>query len=71
MRRTVRGDRAVSPAAVCALHPWHDTLREEPRTDTRAMAPAAASWSTVEDLARWAAFLADPDPRGAGRRKGR
>ncbi len=44
------------------VHPWYDTLREEPRTDTRAMAPAGQLWSTVADLARWAAFLADPDP---------
>ncbi|MFI7609043.1 serine hydrolase domain-containing protein [Micromonospora sp. NPDC049366] len=44
------------------VHPWHGTLREEPRTDTGAMAPAGQLWSTVEDLARWAAFLADPDP---------
>ncbi|TDC80580.1 class A beta-lactamase-related serine hydrolase [Micromonospora sp. KC606] len=44
------------------VHPWHDTLREEPRTDTGAMAPAGQLWSTVEDLARWAAFLADPAP---------
>ncbi|MFC7550437.1 serine hydrolase domain-containing protein [Plantactinospora sp. GCM10030261] len=43
------------------VHPWHDTLREEPRTDTGAMAPAGQLWSTVTDLARWAAFLADPD----------
>ncbi|NYF60161.1 serine hydrolase domain-containing protein [Micromonospora purpureochromogenes] len=44
------------------VHPWHDTLREEPRTDTGAMAPAGQLWSTVADLARWAAFLADPTP---------
>ncbi|MDZ5444049.1 serine hydrolase domain-containing protein [Micromonospora sp. 4G57] len=44
------------------VHPWLDTLREEPRTDTGAMAPAGQLWSTVEDLARWAAFLADPAP---------
>ncbi|MFD2765987.1 serine hydrolase domain-containing protein [Micromonospora eburnea] len=44
------------------VHPWHDTLREEPRTDTGAMAPAGQLWSTVADLARWAAFLADPAP---------
>ncbi|MFI7430597.1 serine hydrolase domain-containing protein [Micromonospora sp. NPDC049836] len=44
------------------VHPWHETLREEPRTDTGAMAPAGQLWSTVEDLARWAAFLADPAP---------
>ncbi|MGC5052130.1 serine hydrolase domain-containing protein [Micromonospora sp. DT48] len=44
------------------VHPWYDTLREEPRTDTRSMAPAGQLWSTVTDLARWAAFLAEPDP---------
>ncbi|MGK5741666.1 serine hydrolase domain-containing protein [Micromonospora sp. URMC 103] len=44
------------------VHPWHGTLREEPRTDTGAMAPAGQLWSTVADLARWAAFLADPTP---------
>lgn len=44
------------------VHPWHGTLREEPRTDTGAMAPAGQLWSTPVDLARWAAFLADPLP---------
>ncbi len=45
------------------VHPWHGTLREEPRHDSGAMAPAGQLWSTVTDLARWAAFLAAPDPR--------
>ena len=44
------------------VHPWHGTLREEPRHDAGAMAPAGQLWSTVADLARWAAFLADPVP---------
>ena len=44
------------------MHPWHGTLREEPCTDTGAMAPAGQLWSTARDLARWAGFLADPDP---------
>jgi CubicO group peptidase (beta-lactamase class C family) len=44
------------------VHPWLDTLREEPRPDTGAMAPAGQLWSTPADLTRWAAFLADPDP---------
>jgi len=44
------------------VHPWHGTLREEPRHDAKAMAPAGQLWSTVDDLARWAAFLTDPDP---------
>jgi CubicO group peptidase (beta-lactamase class C family) len=44
------------------VHPWHGTLREEPRHDAGAMAPAGQLWSTVSDLATWAAFLADPVP---------
>jgi CubicO group peptidase (beta-lactamase class C family) len=44
------------------VHPWHGTLREEPRHDSLAMAPAGQLWSTPADLARWAGFLADPDP---------
>ena len=42
------------------VHPWHDTLREEPRTDAGAMAPAGQLWSTADDLTKWAAFLAEP-----------
>jgi CubicO group peptidase (beta-lactamase class C family) len=34
----------------------------EPDIDLRATAPAGQLWSTVDDLARWAAFLAEPDP---------
>jgi len=44
------------------VHPWHGTLREEPRHDAGAMAPAGQLWSTCADLVKWAAFLADPDP---------
>jgi CubicO group peptidase (beta-lactamase class C family) len=44
------------------VHPWYDTLREEPRVDTRAMAPAGQLWSTPADLIKWAAFLAEPHP---------
>ncbi len=44
------------------VHPWDSTLREEPRADTAAMAPAGQLWSTAADLAKWAAFLVDPDP---------
>jgi CubicO group peptidase (beta-lactamase class C family) len=42
------------------VHPWLGTLREEPRHDGGAMAPAGQLWSTVADLAKWAAFLAEP-----------
>ena len=44
------------------VHPWHGTLREEPRHDSGAMAPAGQLWSTAADLVKWAAFLADPHP---------
>jgi CubicO group peptidase (beta-lactamase class C family) len=44
------------------VHPWHGTRHEEPRYDSKAMAPAGQLWSTLADLARWAGFLADPDP---------
>ncbi|MGC5032974.1 serine hydrolase domain-containing protein [Micromonospora sp. DT229] len=59
-RTTYAATAPFAPGYV--VHPWHDTLREEPRTDTGAMAPAGQLWSTVADLARWAAFLAEPDP---------
>ena len=44
------------------VQPWHRTLREEPRHDAGAMAPAGQLWSTAADLVKWAAFLADPHP---------
>jgi CubicO group peptidase (beta-lactamase class C family) len=44
------------------LHPWHGTLREEPREDAGAMAPAGQLWSTVDDLARFAAALTGHHP---------
>ena len=59
MRRTTY--QAQEPfARGYVVHPWYDTLREEPRHDTGAMAPAGQLWSTVDDLSRWAAFLAEP-----------
>jgi CubicO group peptidase (beta-lactamase class C family) len=54
--------QAESPfARGYVVHPWHGTLSEEPRHDAGVMAPAGQLWSTATDLARWAAFLADPD----------
>ena len=44
------------------VHPWYGTMREEPRLDAGAMAPAGQLWSTIADLATWVAFLAAPDP---------
>jgi CubicO group peptidase (beta-lactamase class C family) len=61
MRRT--GYHPVEPyARGYVVHPFHRTLREEPRLDAGAMAPAGQLWSTVTDLAAWAGFLADPVP---------
>ena len=44
------------------VHALDDSLHEEPRLDSGAMAPAGQLWSTVTDMAKWAAFLADPAP---------
>jgi CubicO group peptidase (beta-lactamase class C family) len=41
--------------------PYADRLLPEPEFPGNAFAPAAELWSTVDDLGRWAAFLADPD----------
>ncbi|MGI5236745.1 serine hydrolase domain-containing protein [Dactylosporangium sp. CA-139066] len=46
---------------------WSDYAHPEPLDDFGAIGPAAQLWSTAADLARWAAFLADPremDPNG-------
>jgi CubicO group peptidase (beta-lactamase class C family) len=39
-----------------AVHPFADVLLSEPEHDAGAMAPAGQLWTTVRDLARWAAF---------------
>jgi CubicO group peptidase (beta-lactamase class C family) len=49
-----------------SVHPWSGRLDPEPHTDTGAMAPAGQLWSTVVDLARFAAFWLDPDPAVLG-----
>ncbi len=46
---------------------YSDHARPEPPVDLAGIAPAAQLWGTAGDLARWAAFLADPaelDPAG-------
>jgi CubicO group peptidase (beta-lactamase class C family) len=46
---------------------YSDHARPEPPADLRSVGPAAQLWGTAGDLARWAAFLADPtgmDPSG-------
>ena len=46
-----------SAAHGLAVHPFADVLLPEPEHDAGAMAPAGQLWTTVQDLARWAAFL--------------
>ncbi|MEU4422826.1 serine hydrolase domain-containing protein [Actinoplanes sp. NPDC024001] len=46
---------------------YSDAARPEPPVDLGGVAPAAQLWSTAADMAKWAAFLADPgrvDPAG-------
>ncbi|PWR08025.1 penicillin-binding protein [Micromonospora acroterricola] len=65
-------DTAVTPGAAAAtgflVDAYSDEAHPEPPTDFGAVGPAAQLWSTATDMARWAAFLADPaalDPAGA------
>ncbi|RAG80940.1 serine hydrolase [Streptacidiphilus pinicola] len=46
-----------------AVHPWAEVILSEPLQQTGRMAPAGQLWSTVDDLVRWAAFLAEGDER--------
>jgi CubicO group peptidase (beta-lactamase class C family) len=53
---------AVAPAATgYSVHHFAGTLTAEPAQDTGAMAPAGQVWSTVADLARYAAFWVTGD----------
>jgi CubicO group peptidase (beta-lactamase class C family) len=57
MSRTT--SRPVAPSAPgWGVHPMADLPHVEPEHDAGAMAPAGQLWSTVEDLSRWATFLA-------------
>jgi CubicO group peptidase (beta-lactamase class C family) len=56
MRRTTPRPEGVAAAGL-AVHPFADVLLPEPEHDAGAMAPAGQVWSTVSDLARYAAFL--------------
>jgi CubicO group peptidase (beta-lactamase class C family) len=64
---SVRADGAGGTTGYL-VEPYSDHARPEPPTDLGALAPAGQLWGTAADLARWAAFLADPaalDPDGA------
>jgi CubicO group peptidase (beta-lactamase class C family) len=59
------GDRAAVGYLVDA---YSDHVRPEPPVDFGPIGPAGQLWATAADLARWAAFLADPagvDEQGA------
>jgi CubicO group peptidase (beta-lactamase class C family) len=58
MLRTSARPLDEAAAAGRAVHPHADLLHVEPEHDAAAMAPAGQLWSTVQDLSRWAAFLA-------------
>src|ERR671912_45314 len=55
-RTTLRPTGDASPGL--AVHPFADVLLREPEHDAGAMAPAGQLWTTLDDLARWAGFLA-------------
>jgi CubicO group peptidase (beta-lactamase class C family) len=55
--------RRREPAAQGYLvEAYTDHARPEPPIDIGGLSPAAQLWSTADDLARWMAFLAQPDP---------
>ncbi|WP_235503242.1 serine hydrolase domain-containing protein [Aeromicrobium sp. Root495] len=55
-RTTPRPTGLAAPGL--AVHPFADVLHPEPEHDGVSLAPAGQLWSTADDLARWAAFLA-------------
>jgi CubicO group peptidase (beta-lactamase class C family) len=59
MRRTTYFPESPS-AEGFSVHPFSGQLDAEPAYDSGAMAPAGQLWSTIEDLARYAAFWIDP-----------
>ena len=66
--RDHRRARPAEAATGYLVDAYSDHARPEPPLDFRAVGPAAQLWSTAADMARWAAFLADPaavDPGGA------
>jgi CubicO group peptidase (beta-lactamase class C family) len=46
----------------CYVPPFDDVPRPEPVVGRSAMDPCGGMASTARDLARWSAFVADPDP---------
>jgi CubicO group peptidase (beta-lactamase class C family) len=61
MRRTSVGFDDGARATGYYVSPYDDVPRPEPVMDLKAMAPCGALASTASDLARWSAFVAEPD----------
>ncbi len=62
LRRTSVGFDGGPRATGYYVAPFDDVPRPEPVLDLRAMAPCGGLASTADDLVRWSAFVADPDP---------
>ena len=61
-------DRPETATTGYLVDAYSDAAFPEPPVDLGAVGPAAQLWSTAADMAKWAAFLADPaavDPSGA------
>ncbi|GAB2760657.1 serine hydrolase domain-containing protein [Terrabacter koreensis] len=56
-------DPADDRARGYQVDPYAGTAREEPRFTLNATAPLGGLWSTVADMARYAAYVAAPDDR--------
>ena len=61
LTRTTVGFDGGPHATGYYVPPFHDVPRPEPLPDFRAMNPVGGLASTATDLARWSAFVADPD----------
>jgi CubicO group peptidase (beta-lactamase class C family) len=62
LRRTSNGFDGGPRATGYYVAPFDDVPRPEPVLDLKAMAPCGGLASTADDLVRWSAFVADPDP---------
>jgi CubicO group peptidase (beta-lactamase class C family) len=62
LRRTSVGFDGGPHASGYYVAPFDDVPRPEPVLDLKAMAPCGGLASTADDLVRWSAFVADPDP---------